>query len=185
MSYLEQIPCKDCICYALCNAKVKKLYKVYKTHYLLRELEGCELFMKWLNGGTPIYASKIPTESIEAFCKVFNIEMDIEPDVHLKRHFNPCGDCLTKVQCKDRLIKDSKYKGIQTMQFPSDMSPIRYILYRAFNDTLRDSCWRVNNFIDEYVNLVEPLVDDHVQQIIANEVIRCFNLELKDSGFYE
>ena len=185
MSSQTNMPCVNCICYALCNAKVKKLYKVYKTHYLIRVVEECELFMKWLSGGIPVYASKIPHEQIETFCKVYNIEMDMKPDINLKRHFNPCGNCLTKVQCKDRLIHDSKYKGGQTMQFPADMSPIRYILYRAFNDTLRTTCWRVNGFIDEYVRLVEPLTDDHAQQIIAKEIIRCFDLELRDSGFYE
>jgi hypothetical protein len=90
MSY-EPIPCKDCICFALCNSKVKQLNGVYKTHFIMRQLIDCSLFNDWYIHRTPFFIKKAifnpDTNYYEkTFSNFYNIKYDVNPDIHLLRH---------------------------------------------------------------------------------------------------
>jgi len=86
MSAEPKIPCHNCICFALCNAKIKKL--PYKSQFLLRELDACELLSEWAYKRESGYTYRIRMQYMKAFCDVFNLKMDIEPDTALLRHLH-------------------------------------------------------------------------------------------------
>lgn len=85
-----EIPCNNCICFALCNSKVKYFEGLYKTRFILLELEKqCSLINDWLwvlrHERSSMYQEHDP-ERIKAFCKFFKIKHDNHPDYNLLRH---------------------------------------------------------------------------------------------------
>lgn len=183
---LPRIPCENCIVFASCNAKLKSKYKVYKTNHLIRDsLEPCELFYAWYNCSGRNSVSSVYRLLLEITCETFNIEIDIEPDTNLLRHLNPCRECLVKVQCKDRLIDHAKYRMTMTQIFPRHISPIRYILYKSFNETLRSTCWRAEGYMNERIEVVQRYRDYEVEHIVVDELMNCFDLILNNEGMYE
>ena len=85
---MNNIPCKNCICFAICNAKVKKLNGVYKTQFIIRKLENCSLFSNWVyksRTNSP-YQTLYPVSTMREFANLFKIKYDIEPDYHLVRN---------------------------------------------------------------------------------------------------
>ena len=83
---MNVIPCKDCISFAICNSKVHKLNGVYKTQFIVHEIENCSLFIDWLNQHQPPYNYRISKIQLKMFCDCFNIKYDIFPDYDLLRN---------------------------------------------------------------------------------------------------
>lgn len=79
------IPCKDCICFASCNAKVHQLNGVYKTQFIVRILEYCSLFDKWLSKSS---CKNSYIRELKIICECFNLKYDITPDYNLLRHLS-------------------------------------------------------------------------------------------------
>ena len=84
---MDVIPCKDCIVFAICNSKVKKLEGVYKTQFILHKIDRCSLIRTWIDRGP--YTHDIKDECLKAFVKCFKIKYDVLPDTHLRRHLKP------------------------------------------------------------------------------------------------
>lgn len=84
MKKIPKIPCKNCIVFAICNSKVQKLNGVYKTQFIIRNLDRCSLFSDWIyrkrNGK---YSYSVTKQHIRYFAAFYNIKYDIEPDDHL------------------------------------------------------------------------------------------------------
>jgi len=85
---MNQIPCKDCIVFALCNSRVKRLNGVYKTQFIIRDLEKvrCSLFHDWLyQTSTNAYSYEVPVVQMKEFAAFYKIKYDIDPDTNLLR----------------------------------------------------------------------------------------------------
>ena len=77
-----KIPCRECISFAICNSKVKKLDGVYKTHFIIHALlRQCKLLDTWAYSAARLY--QIQTQQIKHFASFYNIRYDIKPDKHL------------------------------------------------------------------------------------------------------
>ena len=83
---MKNIPCKDCICFAVCNSKVHKLNGVYKTQFIINEVKDCSLFTDWLNQYQQPYNYRISKTQLKIFCDCFNVKYDIFPEYDLLRH---------------------------------------------------------------------------------------------------
>ena len=108
---MKPIPCKDCICFAVCNAKVHRLDGVYKTRFVIYELHGCSLINNWIdtfnNDGNgnhypySIYSSS--KEQLKIICKCFNLKYDIIPEYNLLRHLNHFKTMTTNEDHRQRI----------------------------------------------------------------------------------
>ena len=90
---MNTLPCKDCICFAVCNAKVYRLNIVYKTQFVIRELGNCSLLNKWAtdyNEGCYPYSGLYNAceEQLKVLCECFNLKYDVKPDYNLLRHLH-------------------------------------------------------------------------------------------------
>jgi len=80
------IPCKDCIVFALCNAKAHQLNGVYKTRYIIQRLENrCSLLRSWAHFGAK-NPFGVTDSRKKRFCKTFKIKLNDTPDYNLLRH---------------------------------------------------------------------------------------------------
>jgi len=86
------IPCQDCICFALCNSKVKHMEGVYKSQFIIQRIEQhCSLLYNWERKeieGTYDSYKYITNVRLEYFCRFFNIQLDNKPDYNLLRHLH-------------------------------------------------------------------------------------------------
>jgi hypothetical protein len=82
------IPCKDCIVFALCNARVHQLNGVYKTHYIIQRLENrCNLLSSWVHIGAK-NMFEVTDLRKKLFCRAFKIKLNDTPDYNLLRHID-------------------------------------------------------------------------------------------------
>jgi len=78
-----KIPCRDCIVFAICNAKVQKLDGVYKTQFIIRKLDSCSLFSDWLYMTDNQYHYQVSEQQMRHFASFFKIRYDVKADQHL------------------------------------------------------------------------------------------------------
>ena len=97
---MEPIPCHNCICFALCNAKMQKISGVYKTNHAMRVLDRCSLFYDWAYQTKNPYSYRATHDVMLVVCKEYHMKFDIKPDTHLLRHIEgngiwrtPHGNC--------------------------------------------------------------------------------------------
>jgi hypothetical protein len=104
--YIPQIPCQDCICFAICNSIVKSLDGVYKVRYITPLLiRKCDLFRKWnmwsyisRDHGDAYLVNKsqraLEEKQAILFCECFGLKQNIKPDYNLIRHISEAQKAL-------------------------------------------------------------------------------------------
>jgi len=85
---MKPLPCKDCICFAVCNSKVQQFNGVYKTQFIIIKIGNCSLFSDWLYQHPKPYHYDISRQQLKLFCECFNLKYDVKPDYNLLRHLD-------------------------------------------------------------------------------------------------
>jgi len=92
----KTIPCKNCICFAICNSIVQNLNGVYKSRFIAMKLgRKCCLISNWY------YKEEIPKfnpstyphpDCVRELCRFYNIKYDSKPDYNLLTHIGQRKD---------------------------------------------------------------------------------------------